>query len=54
MAGLVPAIYAVMSQESLVAHPSGRDDEHVSVAPLVDAAVRRFADSDLDRDGAAG
>ena len=54
MAGLDPAIYAVMAQESLVAYPSGRDDELVNVAPLVDAAARRFADPDLDRDGAAG
>ena len=36
------------------AHLAGRDDDLVSVAPLLDRCAGRFADPDLNRDGAVG
>jgi len=36
------------------AHLAGRDDGLVSVAPLLDRSAGRFADPDLNRDGAVG
>jgi putative transposase len=38
----------------VVAHLAGRDDDLVSVAPLLDRCGRRFADPDLNRDAAVG
>jgi len=35
-------------------HLAGRDDDLVSVAPLLDHCAGRFADPDLNRDGAVG
>jgi hypothetical protein len=36
------------------AHLAGHDDGLVSVAPLLDRCASRFADPDLNRDGAVG
>ena len=39
---------------SVPAHLTRRDDGLVSVAPLLDRCAGRFADPDLNRDGAVG
>src|SRR5271166_2692932 len=39
---------------SVAAHLAGRDDDLVCVTPLLDRCAGRFADPDLNRDGAAG
>ena len=39
---------------SVAARLAGRDDGLVSVAPLYDRCAGRFADPDLNRDGAVG
>ncbi|HKN30306.1 MAG TPA: hypothetical protein VJY34_21480 [Roseiarcus sp.] len=39
---------------SVAAHLAGRDDGLASVAPLLDRCAGRFADPDLNRDGAVG
>jgi hypothetical protein len=36
------------------AHPAGRGHDLVSVVPLLDRCAGRFADPDLNRDGALG